>query len=84
MEEYWCCWVASIWLEGEEEEEDGEVEGGGVGAGGRGVGAGERGVGAGGRGVSLIIGEELLLWGDLVRVACMGVMKLDCWWWWCE
>lgn len=37
------------------------------------------GVGAGGRGVSLMMGEELLLWGDLVRVACMGVMKLG-WW----
>lgn len=39
-------------------------------------------MGAGGRGVSLMMGEELLLWEDLVRVACMGVMKLD-WWWWC-
>lgn len=29
-----------------------------------------------------MMGEELLLWGDLVRVACMGVMKLG-WWWWC-
>lgn len=31
-----------------------------------------------------MIGEELLLWGDLVRVACMGVMKLDCCCCWCE
>lgn len=51
----------------EEEEADGEEEGGGV--------------GAGGRGVSLMMGE-LLLWEDLVRVACMGVMKLD-WEWGC-
>lgn len=46
-------------------------------------------MGAGGRGVSLMMGEELLLWEDLVRVACMGVMKLDWWWgldfpWWWE
>lgn len=39
-------------------------------------------MGAGGRGVSLMMGEELLLCEDLVRVACMGVMKLDWWWWW--
>lgn len=39
-------------------------------------------MGAGGRGVSLMMGEELLLWGDLVSVACMGVMKLGWWWWW--
>lgn len=50
-----------IWWESWGEGE-GEEEGGGV--------------GAGGRGVSLMMGEELLLWGDLVRVACMGVMKL--------
>lgn len=48
-----------------EGEEEGEEEGGGV--------------GAGGRGVSLMIGG-LLLWEDLVSVACMGVMKFD---WWC-
>lgn len=30
-----------------------------------------------------MMGEELLLWEDLVRVACMGVMKLGWWWWWC-
>lgn len=31
-----------------------------------------------------MMGEELLLWEDLVRVACMGVMKLAWWWlWWC-
>lgn len=45
-----------------DDEGEGEDEGGGV--------------GAGGRGVSLIIGE-LLLWEDLVSVACMGVMKFD-------
>lgn len=28
-----------------------------------------------------MMGEALLLWEDLVRVACMGVMKLG--WWWC-
>lgn len=28
-----------------------------------------------------MMGEELLLWEDLVRVACMGVMKFA--WWWC-
>lgn len=39
-------------------------------------------MGAGGRGVSLMMGEELLLCGDLVSVACMGVMKLGWWWWW--
>lgn len=33
--------------------------------------------GLGRRGVSLMMGE-VLLWEDLVRVACMGVMKLDC------
>lgn len=69
--EYWCCWLGVIWWESGWEGEDdgeGEEEGGGV--------------GAGGRGVSLMIGEELLLWEDLVRVACMGVMKLG-WWWWC-
>lgn len=48
--------------EGDDEDEEGEDEGGGV--------------GAGGRGVSLITGE-LLLWEDLVSVACMGVMKFD-------
>lgn len=48
--------------EGDEEDDEGEDEGGGV--------------GAGGRGVSLITGE-LLLWEDLVSVACMGVMKFD-------
>lgn len=65
---YWCCWLAIIWLDSccEGEGEEGEEAGGGV--------------GAGGRGVSLMMGEELLLWGDLVRVACMGVMKLDCCW----
>lgn len=30
----------------------------------------------------MMMGEELLLWEDLVRVACMGVMKLGWWWWW--
>lgn len=60
---YWCCWGLASICEGEDDEE-GEEEGGGL--------------GAGGRGVSLMMGEELLLWGDLVRVACMGVMKLDC------
>lgn len=60
---YWCCWGLASSCEGEDDEE-GEEEGGGL--------------GAGGRGVSLMMGEELLLWGDLVRVACMGVMKLDC------
>lgn len=70
MAAYWCCccccWLAIIWLESwcEGDDEEGEEAGGGL--------------GTGGRGVSLIIGEELLLWGDLVRVACMGVMKLDC------
>lgn len=29
------------------------------------------------RGVSLMMGG-MLLWADLVRVACIGVMKLDC------
>lgn len=33
-------------------------------------------VGLGVRGVSLTIGG-MLLWVDLVRVACIGVMKLD-------
>lgn len=33
-------------------------------------------VGFGVRGVSLTIGG-MLLWEDLVRVACIGVMKLD-------
>lgn len=33
-------------------------------------------MGAGGRGVSLMMGE-LLLWEDLVSVACMGVIKFD-------
>lgn len=32
-----------------------------------------------GRGVSLMMGG-VLLWADLVSVACMGVMKLD-WTW---
>lgn len=40
------------------------------------VEAGET-VGLGVRGVSLTMGG-MLLWADLVRVACMGVMKLDC------
>jgi len=34
-------------------------------------------VGLGARGVSLTMGGTLL-WVDLVRVACMGVIKLDC------
>lgn len=33
------------------------------------------------RGVSLTIGG-MLLWVDLVSVACIGVMKLDCGWGW--
>lgn len=33
-------------------------------------------VGLAERGVSLTIGR-MLLWKDLVRVTCMGVMKLD-------
>lgn len=66
-----CCWVEIIWWESGfdgEDDGEGEDEGGGV--------------GAGGRGVSLMMGEELLLCEDLVRVACMGVMKLG-WWWRC-
>lgn len=35
--------------------------------------------GLGVRGVSLTMGG-MLLWVDLVRVACIGVMKLDCCW----
>lgn len=38
-------------------------------------------MGLGVRGVSLTMGG-MLLWVDLVRVACMGVMKLDCCWGW--
>lgn len=34
-------------------------------------------VGLGVLGVSLMMGA-MLLWVDLVRVACIGVMKLDC------
>lgn len=38
-------------------------------------------VGLGVRGVSLTMGG-MLLWEDFVRVACIGVMKLDCGWGW--
>lgn len=31
-----------------------------------------------------MMGEELLLCEDFVRVACMGVMKLGCGWWMCD
>lgn len=38
-------------------------------------------VGFGVRGVSLMMGG-VLLWVDLVSVACIGVIKLDCGWVW--
>lgn len=38
-------------------------------------------VGLGVRGVNLTMGG-MLLWEDFVRVACIGVMKLDCGWGW--
>lgn len=43
------------------------------------MGDAEVAAGLGVRGVSLMIGG-MLLWEDLVSVACIGVMKLDCGW----